>query len=222
VEVEIEFNIVEMRLDVFFTADDSFDITRDDVTLTPDSEYALEGDATYYFALEYECPNGCLIRAQGEVVGSENEPPVANAGEDQEVEQWATVMLDGSGSSDPEGGELSYEWEKLSGSPIELAGANTAQANFWAEEEGTYEFQLTVTDPEGGAGQDTVTITVLPEPEGDAGPEPDGGVDGGADSGSSDVDARPVMSAGGGSCDCSTSGSESSGVSRYLLSLFNL
>lgn len=216
VEVELEFDMAEMRLIVDFTADTSFDVTRDELTLTSDSEYALEGDATYYFALEFECPNGCLIRANGDVVGSENQPPVANAGDDQEVDQWDEVILDGSASADPEGDELTFEWEKLSGSPIELSGANTAQANFWAEDAGTFELELTVTDSEGGIGQDTVTITVLPEPESEVGPETDGGADSGVDGGATDADARPVMSANGGSCDCAASGVATTGVERWL------
>lgn len=216
VEVSMEFNMAEMRLDVDFVADASFDVTREELTLTPDSEYALEGDSTYYFALEFECPNGCLIRARGDVIGGENEPPQANAGDDQEVELWDEVLLDGSGSSDPEGDELTFAWEKVSGRPIELDGANTAQATFVAEESGTFEFELTVTDPEGAIGQDTVTITVAPEPESETGPEVDGGTDGGADGGVTEVDARPVMSATGGSCDCAASGSSTTGVERWI------
>ncbi|UCH70913.1 MAG: hypothetical protein JSV29_02760, partial [Candidatus Bathyarchaeota archaeon] len=41
----------------------------------------------------------------------ENEPPIADAGPDQTLLLGATVTFDGSGSHDPEGAIISYEWD---------------------------------------------------------------------------------------------------------------
>jgi hypothetical protein len=39
-----------------------------------------------------------------------NEPPLADAGLDQTVDRGATVLLDGTGSRDPDGEIVSYQW----------------------------------------------------------------------------------------------------------------
>lgn len=42
--------------------------------------------------------------------GTPNSPPTANAGPDQTVNLGAVVTLDGSGSADPEGDTVTYQW----------------------------------------------------------------------------------------------------------------
>lgn len=99
-------------------------------------------------------------------VSNPNDPPVSNAGPDQEVNEGDPVTLDGTGSSDPNGDTpLTYAWIQIDGPPVELSGANTAQPTFTAPEvaEGgeALIFNLTVTDSQGLAGPpDSVTITV--------------------------------------------------------------
>lgn len=48
------------------------------------------------------------------------EPPIANAGPDQAVNEGTIVSLDGSGSIDPYGGALAYSWLQVSGVPVSL------------------------------------------------------------------------------------------------------
>ena len=92
---------------------------------------------------------------------SSGDAPVASAGADVEVDPGASVTLDGSGSTDPDGDALAYAWERASGAAVTLSGADTAQAAFTAPvEPGELVFRLTVTDPGGLTGSDEVTVTV--------------------------------------------------------------
>ncbi|HQQ26947.1 MAG TPA: PKD domain-containing protein [Syntrophales bacterium] len=94
-------------------------------------------------------------------VGSSNEAPTANAGADQSVLTGATVTLNGTGSSDPEGGALTYAWTQLSGTEVTLSDPAAVSPTFTAPDEaGTLVFQLTVTDGYQASDTDTVTITV--------------------------------------------------------------
>jgi hypothetical protein len=92
-----------------------------------------------------------------------NEPPVANAGPDFSVGEQTSVMLDGSGSSDPNGETLMYQWTQTSGPAVTLMGATTAQPGFTSPQvtvATALSFMLTVTDPRGGTSSDTVVVTV--------------------------------------------------------------
>ncbi|GFO69590.1 hypothetical protein GMLC_31690 [Geomonas limicola] len=92
-----------------------------------------------------------------------NLPPVAQAGPDQTAVVGATVQLDGSASSDPNGDTLSYSWYATSypnGYP-NLSGANTATPSFTPSVEGTYQFRLSVYDGN-YMSEDTVTVVVTP------------------------------------------------------------
>jgi len=109
--------------------------------------------------------------------GGGNNPPVANAGANQNVFEGATVVLSGSGSSDPDGDTLSYSWTQTAGQTVSLQGANTVSASFVAPTVGAvrvYTFRLTVSDGKGGTDTDDVTITVTPSnypPNANAGPD---------------------------------------------------
>jgi parallel beta-helix repeat protein len=87
---------------------------------------------------------------------SPNRPPTANAGENQTVHLWETVYFDGSNSSDPEGDELTYEWDFGDGSLLGLEVNVTHDYNAI----GIYFVTLKVTDSGGLSDTDTCVITV--------------------------------------------------------------
>ena len=100
-----------------------------------------------------------------------NNPPVAVAGADQIVLAGGTVILDGSLSSDPDGQNLSYQWQIIEGGDgITINNANSAVAWFTAPAvpDGSpadgilLSVQLTVTDPPGASDQDGLAVRVVP------------------------------------------------------------
>jgi MYXO-CTERM domain-containing protein len=93
----------------------------------------------------------------------QNNPPVANAGADQTVDEGTAVALNGSGSSDPDAcTTLTYAWSQTAGPTVTLTGANTAQPTFTAPEvtaDTVLTFTLTVSDGT-LTHSDTVNVTV--------------------------------------------------------------
>ena len=100
------------------------------------------------------------------VVYGANDAPVADAGPDQdELEGGAAVRLDGSGSRDPEGDAIAFQWRQLRGPPVALSSAASVRPVFRAPaelaERAMLEFELMVTDVHGRASApDAVRVTV--------------------------------------------------------------
>ncbi|RYY71662.1 MAG: T9SS type A sorting domain-containing protein [Chitinophagaceae bacterium] len=90
-----------------------------------------------------------------------NAAPVANAGTDINITGTsANLQLNGSASTDPEAGLLSYAWSIVSGTGGSLTAANTANPQFISGSEGVYLVELRVTDPYSSSALDTVKITI--------------------------------------------------------------
>jgi formylglycine-generating enzyme required for sulfatase activity len=87
-----------------------------------------------------------------------NRAPQANAGPDQTAALRATVVLDGSGSSDPDGDLLAYQWDAPPG--VTLDSATAVRPTFAASAVGSYGIALGVNDGTAGSASDTVVITV--------------------------------------------------------------
>ncbi|MBI48797.1 MAG: hypothetical protein CL850_00695 [Crocinitomicaceae bacterium] len=72
------------------------------------------------------------------------------------------VALDGTGSTDADGDDISYSWSLVSGN-AELTSDSTNVTRFTAEP-GEYTIQLTVTDVYGSSSSEEKTVSVSSEP----------------------------------------------------------
>ena len=108
------------------------------------------------------------ILAQEQLKG--HQYPSADAGADQSVKEGDIVVLNGTGSSDPNGKIVSYAWgieDSDDDAPtILLNGQNTSIATFTAPmiagnvSSNSYLFELTVMDNDGLFGSDTNKVVV--------------------------------------------------------------
>jgi large repetitive protein len=92
-----------------------------------------------------------------------NQPPTANAGNEQGVNEGDSVSLDGSGS-DPDGNTLTFAWSQLSGPTIILSDTTDPKATFLAPQVmcagDAVVMTLTVNDGYSGIVTSDVTINV--------------------------------------------------------------
>ena len=90
-----------------------------------------------------------------------NQVPIADAGRDRTVVEGDIVILDGSGSTDPEGQTLTYDWTPPTG--VVLGKADEVHPTFIApafSSDNDYTFTLIVNDGVQDSATASVTITV--------------------------------------------------------------
>jgi PKD repeat protein len=86
-----------------------------------------------------------------------NRPPVAVAGENRQVCSGDTILLDGSNSTDPDGGVLRYAWDFGDGTTSDIINPTKSYSIG-----GTYPITLTVTDDSGlGNGSNSSQMAVV-------------------------------------------------------------
>jgi len=95
--------------------------------------------------------------------GTQNRAPNASAGLDATLEfSSESYTLDASGSSDPDGDNISYAWsisQQPQGSSSSLSDADSVSASFIPDMPGDYVFNLRVTDTGNLSDTDSVTIS---------------------------------------------------------------
>jgi hypothetical protein len=140
------------------------------------SDPSFVADVTGNYTVQLVVNDGAANSPADAVVisASSNSAPVANAGVDGLVNSGATVTLDGSASSDPDGQALYWTWtlvERPAASAATLANASGPAPSFVADAFGRYVAQLVVNDGTVNSTPDTVAITVNARPVANAGPD---------------------------------------------------
>ena len=138
----------------------------DDLSALVDNENLSAGDSVYVSdnplnesALYTQIP---ALRERGVAVLYPNIPPRADAGPDQEVQVGTEAILDASGSSDPDGDELSYLWYQIDGPvPVSIEAETQSVTQASLEDPGTYRIVLAVSDKLWPDVYDTLTVEVL-------------------------------------------------------------
>ena len=124
---------------------------------------------TYVFRLTVTDDASATATADVQVtVNAVNIPPAANAGSDVTITlPTNSATLTGSGT-DADGTIATYLWTKVAGpTQFTIVSANLAQTVINNLLQGSYKFELKVTDNQGGIARDTMAITVnaaLPPP----------------------------------------------------------
>jgi hypothetical protein len=107
-----------------------------------------------------------LLALSGVAAGGDDQPPLAEAGLDQQAVAGETVRLDATGSRDPDGDVTGYDWS------IETPDGGTTTPNcgtcettvFSPGTPGRYNVTVTVTDDDGATATDTLYVEVNPAP----------------------------------------------------------
>jgi len=89
-----------------------------------------------------------------------NQSPIADAGANQNIVlPTSSVNLSGKGI-DSDGSVTSYQWTKISGNSCVITNADSSNTTINGLTEGSYAFQLIITDNQGATGKDTVLVSV--------------------------------------------------------------
>jgi PKD repeat protein len=133
----------------------------DPTSPTPKIHADKEGDYVFRLAV---CDGQLYSNPDTVVVKAINNPPIANAGPDQSGVVGVPVSLDGSGSSDPNGDTLIYQWSIVSapsGSTATISNPTSVSPSFTPDLPGTYTIQLVVNDGQVNSSPATVIISAV-------------------------------------------------------------
>jgi PKD repeat protein len=145
--------------------------------------FDLDETKTYFFVVRAVDTEGFQSSDSNETfleagTTPDNQPPIADAGPNQTVNEGQLVGLDGSNSLDSDDGIASYAWVQTSGPQVTLSDPNGQQSTFTAPDVGSggdsLTFELTVADYNGLQSKDScvVNVTWLNEPpQANAGPD---------------------------------------------------
>lgn len=134
--------------------------------------HAYAAGGVYTATLTVTDDNGANDTAEV-VITINNALPLAAAGPDQTVLEGSTVNFDGSGSSDPNGDLLTYEWDfNYDGINFEVEGSGPLVSYIYPNGPATITAAVRVSDGDGGSDIDTLQVTVEnASPQAQAGPD---------------------------------------------------
>ena len=133
----------------------SWTLDGEEVSTEASFTIALEaGGYTFVLAVsdgEFSATDDVAVIVNPEINGA----PIADAGDDFTIVEGESAVLDGSGSSDPNGDDITFLWS---------TGETTVSITIDGLTVGSYIYSLTVTDSYGELSSDDVAITVTPPP----------------------------------------------------------
>ena len=125
-------------------------------TFTAPASASPDGYTAQFQLQVFDRPSGGLTSTTSVVVNvTPNLPPLAALSCPSQVPEGGPVLLDGSGSADPNGEALTYAWTQLQGTPAIAVGDQTGSTVAFTApgltlgQDGFVEFELRVTDPRG-------------------------------------------------------------------------
>ncbi len=131
------------------------------------------GNGKARITVEYRGRSGVVeVHVDADADAAENHAPIARIAAELNVKTGSLVVLNGLGSSDPDGDPLRYSWKQIRGHRVTLNSVNEAKTTFVAppvSEPKSFQFALTVMDMAGpdrvkGAESPPAIITVLVSP----------------------------------------------------------
>jgi hypothetical protein len=135
-------------------------------TITPNANYSISNVNVDGISIgvvsNYTFSN---VTANHTIAASFSQPPLADAGPDQEVAMCAKVTLNASNSRGAAGSISSYLWQQTGGTPVVLSNPSAALTSFTAPlvgaGGGALSFQVTVTDNTGLQATNSCIVNVV-------------------------------------------------------------
>jgi CSLREA domain-containing protein len=122
------------------------------------ADIAAEGTASV--TVVNPAPNGGTSNELIFNINPANQPPTADAGGPYEVFEGSIVMPDGSGSSDPDGDPLTYNWDMDNDGSFETPGPNPTFSAVGRDGPGIQPIALQVCDPSDLCGVATTVVNI--------------------------------------------------------------
>lgn len=127
------------------------------VTIPPADEVSLQEPVIVEIGGEFLFLARVLPDAEPPVDDGPPQAPIADAGPDRTAPAGETILLDGSGSTDPDGTLVSYVWTLAGGQVIGTGGS----AFYTSETEGNEIVTLTVTDDDDLSDSDSFVLNTV-------------------------------------------------------------